>query len=284
MRKRIIFLVMIGILVISLVGCGKTANETKNESIQASDEISEPEVENPCEASGHTWIDATCTESKICSVCGETEGEALGHTLTEANYQQAPTCEVCGETVGEPLKAFYDGSEYAELNKTYDFESSCNENKEKTSIHKVTFSNYNIFDSDETHEIKEGYEWRSVDVTLAAGDKNTLEYGYQFANYWDDYYISNTAATDNDDIITVNYNGTEYDCFMSREDISQTDWVKNEQYKNDYGWDDDTITIVKNWTIQVPQGYDGFICGVLDPYSYNETIDDYERFIGFRMY
>lgn len=28
----------------------------------------------------HTWIDATCTEPKTCSVCGKTEGEALGHT------------------------------------------------------------------------------------------------------------------------------------------------------------------------------------------------------------
>lgn len=25
----------------------------------------------------HTWADATCTEPKTCSVCGETEGEVL---------------------------------------------------------------------------------------------------------------------------------------------------------------------------------------------------------------
>ena len=28
---------------------------------------------------GHTWVEATCTEPKTCSSCGETEGEALGH-------------------------------------------------------------------------------------------------------------------------------------------------------------------------------------------------------------
>ena len=30
-------------------------------------------------ANGHSWIDATCTAAKTCSVCGETEGDPLGH-------------------------------------------------------------------------------------------------------------------------------------------------------------------------------------------------------------
>ncbi|MGN0611570.1 MAG: hypothetical protein ACI4JI_07270 [Ruminiclostridium sp.] len=29
----------------------------------------------------HTFADATCTEPKTCTECGETEGEALGHTV-----------------------------------------------------------------------------------------------------------------------------------------------------------------------------------------------------------
>ncbi len=36
------------------------------------------------DALGHTWIDATCTAPKTCSVCNKTEGEALGHTPAEA--------------------------------------------------------------------------------------------------------------------------------------------------------------------------------------------------------
>ena len=32
----------------------------------------------------HEWQEATCTEAKTCSVCGETEGKALGHTWKEA--------------------------------------------------------------------------------------------------------------------------------------------------------------------------------------------------------
>lgn len=46
-------------------------------------------------AKGHTWIDATCTAPKTCSVCGVTEGSALGHspscypeiTLVQILYQ-----------------------------------------------------------------------------------------------------------------------------------------------------------------------------------------------------
>lgn len=51
----------------------------------------------------HTWKEATCTEPKTCSECGETEGEALGHEWKDATCKVAKTCERCGETEGEPL-------------------------------------------------------------------------------------------------------------------------------------------------------------------------------------
>lgn len=57
----------------------------------------------------HLWKDATCTEPKTCSKCGETEGEALGHTLGnwedgEVDYisavkQKILCCSVCGEVL-----------------------------------------------------------------------------------------------------------------------------------------------------------------------------------------
>ncbi|MBQ9860074.1 MAG: hypothetical protein IJO76_05300, partial [Clostridia bacterium] len=42
----------------------------------------------------HTWLEATCTEPKVCEYCGETEGEALGH-----NYSADcdTTCNACGD-------------------------------------------------------------------------------------------------------------------------------------------------------------------------------------------
>ena len=51
----------------------------------------------------HSWMEATCTEPKTCSICGETEGEALGHSWIEATCTEPKTCSVCGETEGEAL-------------------------------------------------------------------------------------------------------------------------------------------------------------------------------------
>ena len=34
-------------------------------------------------SSGHKWVNATCTEAKHCSTCGQTEGTALGHTTNK---------------------------------------------------------------------------------------------------------------------------------------------------------------------------------------------------------
>ncbi len=41
---------------------------------------------------GHTWVDATCTAPKTCSVCSETEGEVLGHSFTNYESNNDATC------------------------------------------------------------------------------------------------------------------------------------------------------------------------------------------------
>lgn len=79
---------------------------------------------------GHSWVNATCTEPKTCSACSVTngdplghdmsvtatcttplscsrcdytEGEALGHTWVDATCTTAKTCSVCSATEGEAL-------------------------------------------------------------------------------------------------------------------------------------------------------------------------------------
>ena len=57
----------------------------------------------------HDWQNATCTEPKTCSDCGETEGEALGHTevvdsaveatCTESGLTEGSHCSVCEEVL-----------------------------------------------------------------------------------------------------------------------------------------------------------------------------------------
>jgi hypothetical protein len=52
---------------------------------------------------GHTWVNATCTTPKTCSVCQATEGTALGHTWVAATCTMPKTCSVCQETEGAAL-------------------------------------------------------------------------------------------------------------------------------------------------------------------------------------
>lgn len=51
----------------------------------------------------HEWIDATCDSSRICSLCGTTDGEPLGHSWTDATCTASKTCELCAVTEGDPL-------------------------------------------------------------------------------------------------------------------------------------------------------------------------------------
>ncbi len=67
---------------------------------------------------GHEWVDATCTEAKTCSVCGATDGDPLGHDWVDATCTEPKKCSVCGLTDGEPL-----GHEFAEAN--YQQPSKC---------------------------------------------------------------------------------------------------------------------------------------------------------------
>ena len=61
-----------------------------------------------CGCHQHTWEEATCTEPKTCSKCGETEGDPLGHSWVEATYHAPKTCSVCGEADGEPKMSIFE--------------------------------------------------------------------------------------------------------------------------------------------------------------------------------
>ena len=49
-------------------------------------------------ALGHTWVGATCTTSKTCSVCGTTEGASLGHQWGAATYSWSDDNSTCTAT------------------------------------------------------------------------------------------------------------------------------------------------------------------------------------------
>ena len=49
----------------------------------------------------HTWVEATCTEAKTCSVCQATVGQPLGHTGGTATCQRQAVCTRCDESYGD---------------------------------------------------------------------------------------------------------------------------------------------------------------------------------------
>lgn len=45
----------------------------------------------------HVWTEATCTEPKTCTECGEIEGEALGHNMVQESMNERQRELVCTE-------------------------------------------------------------------------------------------------------------------------------------------------------------------------------------------
>lgn len=214
------------------------------------------------EAPGHTWVEATCTEPKYCSVCGETEGNALEHTLTEANYQQAATCEVCGEIVGDVLPPAFEEynvkGQFIELGKTYDYVASCYDDKNYKTTGQATVVDYQTFASDDTHEAKEGYEWKIVTFELVFSDENAQKYGVQIGSCKENYYdiIGHDESSVYDDngvgTFTVNWNGQDY---------AECKYISEE---NSPGWKGNILTITRTCEWLLPVGYDGMINGLYD--------------------
>lgn len=247
--------------------CGETEGEALGHTwVDAT--CAEPKTCSVCgetegETLAHTWVDATCAKAKHCSVCGETEGNALEHTLTEANYQQAATCEVCEAIVGEPLQA--DFEKYGLVcNAAENIEYSIMVSMDGFSLQqgKITFSDYEIFDSDDTHEALEGYEWRAITMTESFNETDAIVYndvGFVPVPTFTDYYC-NFANTYNEstDTYTLNYNGVDYTDVKSDSKFLQGDW------------NGDTFTLQARYFYRVPIGYDGLVATVAD----NSMLDD----------
>lgn len=243
---------------VMLTGCGH-----KHTWVEAT--CTEPRTCTECgetegEPLGHTWVEATCTEPKHCSVCGETEGEPLGHTWIEANYQDPKTCSVCGATEGEPLPADFETyglTINAEEGGTYDYVTVCSENSSKTTVGHATFSDYRIIEEDAELglEKKDGYEWRTLHVSIAFDDENANNYGMSIGRCYENYYDiegwDNSSEFDeetNMNHYVVNYHGTDYESTL----FYTAKWL---------GWVNETNTYEYDVYVNVPIGYDGVVIG-----------------------
>lgn len=206
----------------------------------------------------HKWQYATCATPKKCSVCNTSDGDTLPHTLSEANYQSATICSICSAEVGEPLTALFEEKGYSLMteNTEYDYNAVARNNRSIKITGKASVSDYRIVDTDETHEPKEGYEWRIANVNYTFSGADAHRDGYTFSVSPMDYYVGiSKLNTDGDTII--NYNGIEYE--------------RNTQYKElQNGWYDDVGRIILEVALQVPTGYDGAVLCLFNPVA-NDT-------------
>lgn len=84
MKQKLVLFVTSTTLALSMSACGQTEagmaenGVPENVSVTADSEeaVEEATTElSVCEKNGHTWIEATFSTPKTCSICGETEGE-----------------------------------------------------------------------------------------------------------------------------------------------------------------------------------------------------------------
>lgn len=181
--------------------------------------------------------------------------------MTEANYQQSATCTECDALVGDPIQADFDKYGLVcevELNKIYDYTAMCGNDYSQTTSAKAVFYNYQVFDYDEGHPAKDGYEWKTVDTTVLYYDENFAGFGWSYAwcyeNYYDIIGYDNTSSWDWNGIdhFSVNFNGIDYtECLLFYTDLRNMECDTGES----------TIRALRTHYL-VPIGYDGAVCGL----------------------
>ena len=189
-----------------------------------------------CEELGHTWMTATCTKPKTCSVCSVTEGESLGHkwnapscsapktcsvcfategealahTWIPATYTLPKTCSVCSATEGEPLASTGLGAEAAFYQKLYGYWTFTNGNK-------ITHSMYYNGEKIYSDYYPNGYICLNVEM-ITQLDENVFQLRYTpFCASCRD--PKHPVITTTDTFIfsgdTLNWNGSTYRRVMS---------------------------------------------------------------------
>ena len=201
-------------------------------------------------ALGHSWLEATCTAPRTCERCAATEGQPLEHTWEgEATLHTAPVCAVCG-TEGEPLPGYFAQSGLtvnALPGQETDYITSTYVRPDLDTTGKFFASGVLVFEADDTHRAKRGYEWRSVDILITFSDSNSAIYGTNVscarADYYEDQELKQAKKQDR---FAVAYNGKEYRCLALYENAG-------------FYYTDNSNVFQMSCYVQVPIGYDGVV-------------------------
>lgn len=282
MRKKIVCAVLAALMcVMMLTGCGHEHTWTPADCTTAQTCAECGEVTG--EALGHVWTDATCTEPKTCTACALTEGEALGHDLMPATYQQGEVCVVCGEEVNPPLQAdfvTYGISADMQVGESYTYNTVTGEGQSTQGT--TTITNYEVVDSGEQLQAREGYQWHVVTFETVFADPAVMQTGvrvdYTCTNYYDIAGFKDNADHSDESIsvYTVSYNGEAVPVYFGQ----AGGFTPN---------DDGTLTFELTLAAQIPVGYDGVVVGLnngtIDTRVSNYLYDVYsaEDFLLFRI-
>ena len=271
MKKKIISLLLVAAMALTLCACGHE----------------------------HIWTPATCTEPKTCAECSETEGEPLGHVFKNATHFAASECEVCGAVEGEPLAPDFETYGFNVLNiseipVTEYLDSpirykTCTSKYSHSTTASVNLYSYEVFDSDATHEAKEGYEWHCATFRLLFSDFDSRNSGFRTHVFLTDYYDIPAAEDsciwfdDNSIVFSVFIDGVEYPC-EGRSSVSNSE-RGTVQFDKKHTLNQ-TVVQTRKFDCLIPVGYDGVIFGFMNPKnvdggSISETADGSTVFIRF---
>ena len=252
------------------VRCGETNGEAPGHDWQPAT-CTAPETCAVCgetrgETAGHSWQPATCTAPETCAVCGETQGEALGHDAAPADYWSASVCTRCGEELAPALTpdfvAYGLDAHLIEQGKTYDYSTVCYDDESFSTVGKATVTSHTVTPGDgEKLEIRDGYSWHVVTFEVVFDDDNAYNYGISPDISYEDYY----DIRHHDDTM-------DYDDETGR---SSFDIVfKGVTYRgiffleNSYsGWSGHSNTWTCSFYLQLPDGYDGAVVGLIDGHN-----------------
>ena len=219
----------------------------------------------------HSRTEVSCAAPKTCTICVLTEGEALEHTWAEANYQAPKTCTVCGETEGEALPADFEELglqiDITEVNVPHTLTASGTE-------FALCIKSYEVYSGDDAHEALEGYEWRTVELSVEALE-NLDSLSVQIPTYADynNYYDlegfnASMAPVQTNAVFalqhTVNHNGVDYtECLMQvdKDYLDQQSSVKWEHQQT--------------LSFRVPVGFDGIVVCVGDGAQVSSNYQQY---------
>lgn len=201
--------------------------------------------------------------AEISALCG-----LNGHQSTEPNQQDEGVCTVCGEVTAEKLPAEMELNgitAFMELGKTYEFETTGSKGDPAlVATGLITAESYEIFESAEGFEFKEGCEWRKVEFSCCF--KLPDRRGFWIPARLEDYY-NTTLHDDTSTVLWENENESleEYTILWHGQEMKveryyethATDWSRDAEGN----WE---CTRYFTYAVHVPAGYDGGVFGVFD--------------------